>query len=422
MPEAVKKIMSVLTINKKFQSCLARLIKADANLLSSLKPSDIVEGKFLSKKAKAAYFDLDKFGTGVVYGAEFMNASDMLKNLKLGDTISAKVVDPENDEGFIELSLAQATKQKAWLEIKNLMEAGEILPVTIAAANSGGLIVNMQDVKAFLPVSQLASSHYPQVQDGDRAKIAEELKKFIGQELKVKIIDINPRANKLILSEREVTSVNVKELLDKYKPGDIIDGIVSGVADFGAFIRFADNPELEGLIHISELGHRLIENPKEIVKINDAIRAQILEIKDGRVSLSLKALQEDPWLKVDAKFKAESETSGIVTKFNPFGAFVALDNDIQGLIHISEFGGSIEEMQRQLKLGQAQMFYIASVKPLEKRIILKLRRPAPVVEIAAPVVAVEVADLAAKTAEVRSAATLEAESLVPVEPLAPPTV
>ena len=365
-------IMSTLT-SKKMQSSIAHLAKTDPSLLSVLKEGDLIEGKFIHKKSRSAYFDLGKYGTGIVYGVEFANASEVLKGLKAGDPINAKIIDPENEEGFIELSLSQASKQKAWQEVKNLEERGESFKVKIGAANSGGLLTEIGDIKAFLPVSQLASSHYPQVDDGDKSKIFEELKKLVGQELNVKIIDVNPRANKLIISEREVTSTNIKELLVKYQVGDIVDGIISGVADFGAFVRFADNPEIEGLIHISELGHRLIENPKEVVKVNDSVKAKILEIKDGRVSLSLKALQEDPWQKVEEKYKIETEVTGTVTKFNPFGAFVGLDKDIQGLIHISEFGG-IEEMKSQLEIGKSYNFHITSVKPQEKRIILKLKK------------------------------------------------
>ncbi len=374
MTEPAALIMATIVL-KKQNAAITQLGKVDPSLFSILKPGDLTEAKLLYRKSKFAYFDLGKYGTGIVYGAEFSNASEVLKGLEVGDSVHAKVVDQENDEGFIELSLAQATKQKAWQEAKTLQESGEIITVKVSAANSGGLIADLFDMKAFLPVSQLASNHYPQVDDGEKAKILEELRKFVGQELKVKIIDVNPRTNKLIISEREVTSSNVKELLDKYKVGDVIDGIISGVADFGAFVRFADNPDIEGLIHISELSHKLIENPKEIVKVNDAVKAKILEIKDGRVSLSLKSLMEDPWLKAGERYKEGAEVLGTITKFNPFGAFVSLDADIQGLIHISEFG-SFEEMQKQLEIGKSYLFNIASVKPLEKRIILKLKKAA----------------------------------------------
>jgi len=358
---------------KKTDSAIAQLMKNSPDLASMVKEGDLVNAQLLRKTPRAVYFDLGRLGTGVVFGTELMNARDVLKNLKEGDAVAAKVVDAENDNGYVELSLAEAGKQKSWQSIKELYEKGEEFGVKVTGANSGGLMAEVEGLKAFLPVSQLSNDHYPRVDDGDKAKILEELKKFVGQELKVKILDFNLRTDKLILSERETMVKNMKEKLDKYVSGNVIDGIISGVADFGAFIKFADDPEIEGLIHISELDHKLIENPKEIVKVNDQVKAKILEIKDGRVTLSLKALKADPWLQAESRYQAGKDVQGKVLRFNPFGAFVSLDPEIQGLIHVSEFGG-VEEMKAKLKEGQTYTFHIDSVKPQEKRITLKLKK------------------------------------------------
>lgn len=357
----------------KSLSQLGEILKSGSNLVQVLKPGDLVEGKLLKKAPKAVYFDLGAFGTGIIYGSELMNAQDIVKELKPGDATTIKVVDAENEDGYVELSLREVGKQRAWQEVKELKEKGEILTVKIGGANTGGLMTEVNQLKAFLPVSQLSTEHFPKVNDGDRNKILEELKKLVGQELKVKIIDVNPRNYKLIVSEREIVSENLKELLTKYNAGDVVEGTISGVADFGAFFQFADNPKIEGLIHISELDHRLIENPKEVVKIGDAVKAKITEIKDGRVSLSLKALKPNPWDKVEEKYKAGETYQGTVLRFNPYGAFVGLDPDIQGLIHVSEFGG-VEEMKKKIEVGKSYSFLVDSVKPAEKRIILKLKK------------------------------------------------
>ena len=354
-------------------SVLAQLLKANPSLIRVLKPGDLVDAVFSARGNRAVYFDLGPWGTGIVYGVELLNAQEILKNLKLGEKVSAKVVESENDQGYVELSLAGAEKQKSWQFIKDLQEKGEIFPVKIIGANTGGLLAKVNEVKAFIPISQLSSDHYPKVEDGNREKIVVELQKLVGEELKVKVSDFNPRNNKLILSEREVLEENVKELLAKYKVGDLVEGIISGVADFGAFMRFADNPKIEGLIHISELDHRLIGNPKEVLNLNDAVKAKIIDIKDGRVSLSLKALKPDPWQEAEKFFQAGQEISGTVAHFNPFGAVVSLDHSLQGLIHVSEFG-SIEEMKKQLEVGKPHDFKVDSVKPAEKRIILKLKK------------------------------------------------
>jgi small subunit ribosomal protein S1 len=352
---------------------LSWLLKDNAVFSSPLKIGDLVEGILIEKAAKRAYFDLNKFGTGIVYGAEFLNASNLIKNLNIGEKITAKVIDLENDEGYIELSLSEADKQKGWQVIKELQEKNEVLTVKINGANTGGLTTQINDLPAFLPVSQLTSEHYPRVTEGDKSKILEELKKLVNQELKVKIIDINPRANKLIISEKEAVEEDIKSMLNKYKVGDVVPGIISGVADFGAFFRFSDNPKIEGLVHISELDHKLIEHPKEVVKVDDVVTAKILEIKDGRVTLSLKALKADPWEKIEEQYKAGQELSGTVGRFNPFGAFINLSPAIQGLIHVSEFG-SLEEMKKQIEIGKEYKFKIETIKPQERRIILKLKK------------------------------------------------
>lgn len=358
---------------KKTTSAIAHLMKFDPELITFLREGDLAEAKLLKKMPRAVYFDLGKFGTGVVYGSELINARSITKGLSVGDAVSAKVVALENDEGYIELSLAGAHQQKNWQGLKELKDNGETLTVKIIGANSGGLVADVHEIKAFLPVSQLSNDHYPRVTDGDRGKILEELKKLVNQELTVKILDVNPRLDKLIISEREVQEHNIKQLIAKYKVGDTIEGIISGVADFGAFVRFADNPSIEGLIHISELDHRLIDSPKEIVKVDDMVKVTIIDIKESQVSLSLKALRPNPWDHAKEFFKEGQEVQGTVYKYNPFGAYINLEHDLQGLLHVSEFG-SLEEMKAALPPASTHSFVLESLKPEEKRILLKFKR------------------------------------------------
>jgi ribosomal protein S1 len=355
-------------------AAIAQALKTELSAAVWPKEGMVIDVELIKKFPRKAYFEMGRFGTGIVYGAEVVNAREALRNLNPGEKAQAKIIALDGEEGLIELSLAEAGKQKLWALVKELAEAGEVVKVKIVAANAGGLMTTVaDDLKAFLPVSQLSLEHYPKVPDGDRTKIAEELKKFIGQELSVKIIDANPRTNKVIVSERETLSANVKELLSAYAIGQVVDAIVSGVADFGVFVRFADNPQIEGMIHISELDYKLIDNPKELVKVNDPLKAKIIDIKEGRVFLSLKALKEDPWSTLSADIKPGAVVQGRVYKFNPFGAVVALDGDLQGMVHISEFGGQ-EEMKKALAVGQTYPFVIDQVKPDEKRITLKTKK------------------------------------------------
>jgi len=359
------------TPQRKITSPELHMLRMNPALMPFLKEGDLIEVTLIENGNKEVFFEVPRVGTGIIYGVELINAKDILKNLEIGESVTAKVVEPENDDGFVELSLAEADKQKAWQEIKELKETDEPIEVVVKGANSGGLVTELAGLQAFLPASQLSNEHYPKDTEGNRNKILEELEKFVGEKLTVKIINANPRTNKLIVSEREVVAEDIKELLLKYKVSDEVSGIVSGVANFGVFVRFADEPKIEGLIHISELSHNVVDHPKEVVGVGDMVKAQIIEIREGRVSLSLKALQPNPWDKVGDKFKEGSVVNGTVYKLNPFGAFIKLDDDITGLIHVSEFG-SVEELKKELTPGETHPFLIDSVKADEKRIILKL--------------------------------------------------
>ena len=366
----------LMTVQKPISasvSILSQLMKSDPALVSVLKQGDLVQGTVLEKGANKMLVDLGKNGVGVVYRGELQNARDVIRNLKSGDAVHAKVMEVDNEDGYVELSLSEASKQKAWNEVAELQEKGESMKVKIVGFNKGGLITEIARLQAFLPVSQLASEHYPKVVDEDKSQIAKMLQQLVGQELEVKIIDVNPRNNKLIISEREAVEINTRELVKNYTVGQIIEGIVSGVADFGAFVKFTDNPAIEGLIHVSELDYRVVDNPKEIVKVDDVVKTKILDIKDGKISLSLKALKNDPWLALGDLYKDGQEVRGIVYSFNPFGATVNLDGDIQGQVHVTAFGG-VEEMKRELVAGKEYAFEIESIKIPEKRINLKLKK------------------------------------------------
>lgn len=357
---------------KNSKPALLELMKDElANV--RLRDGEIVEAELMKKTRRGAFFDLGKFGTGIVFGAELSNARDIIKKLNIGEKISARIESIDGQNGFVELSLAEASKQKVWQQAQELQDSGEVVKVKITGSNPSGLLADLIGLKAFLPLSQLSQEHYPKVAEGAQQNMADALKNFIGQEMGVKVIAVNSRTNKLIVSERELLLANVKELLTAYKVGQVVDGIVSGIADFGIFVRFVDNPQIEGLAHISELDHRIIDSPKEIVSIDQPLKVKIIDIKEGRVFLSVKALKEDPWQEVAARFKAGQEVSGKVYKFNPFGAVIDLDGGIQGLIHISEFGGA-DEMKKILIPKESNQFVIDSIKQEEKRIILKMKK------------------------------------------------
>lgn len=345
------------------------------NLLKPLKIGEIIEGKIIAKKRNSLFLDLGAFGTGIIYGKEFIETRNILRDLEIGDNLFAKIVDLENEEGYIELSINQAGKEITWDKIKQKKEEGEIISVKILSANKGGLLAEVSGISGFLPVSQLSSANYPKIEDGDSAKIFKELQKFIGKELLVQIFDFDPKSEKLILSEKLKELDKIKENLKNYKAGDIVEGEIAGIVDFGAFMKFNSslNPEekIEGLIHISELDWKIIENPSEIVKPGQKVKAKIIEISNDKVFLSLKALEKDPWVDIEKKYKKDDKISGKVTKFNPFGAFIQISPEIQGLCHISEFG-SEKKMEEELKIGEKYIFQILEIKPEEHKMSLSL--------------------------------------------------
>ncbi len=347
--------------------------KSNPAVMPTLRQGDLVEGTVLEKSPRAIVVDLGRYGTGVVYRGEVQNAREIARDLEVGSPVHAKVVDVDNDDGVVELSLSEADKQRAWAAVAETKEKDEPIKVKPTGFNKGGLMMDIEGLHAFLPISQLSAEHYPRTESGEPGRAATILQTLVGTELEVKIIDVNPRTAKLIVSERAAQELSAKELAKSYSIGQEIEGVISGVADFGAFVRFTDNPAVEGFIHVSEIDHRVLEHPKEVLKLDDVVKAKIVDIKDGRISLSLKALKEDPWLSVTDHFKEGETARGTVYAFTPFGALVNLEHGLQGQLPITDFGG-VAEMKKALVAGDAYSFLVQSVKPEDHRIILKFNK------------------------------------------------
>jgi small subunit ribosomal protein S1 len=325
--------------------------------------------------------DIEPFGTGIVLGREMKDGTTSVK-LKADDTVSATIIELENEDGYIELSIREASHEKAWESLENKRDSQEKVDAKVVSANKGGLLIEINGISGFLPVSQLSSKNYPRVEDGDKNKIYNLLKKLIGQEMEVRILDIDQESEKLIVSEKAAQKEKDMEVISGLKEGDVIEGEISGVVDFGAFVKFlpvgveSDNDEdkLEGLVHISELAWQLIEDPRDIVKVGSRVTAKIIGIDDNKISLSIRALQEDPWSEVSKKYPIGSVVQGTVHKINHFGAFVYLDKNIHGLAHISEMsqlypGKNIDEI---IKVGEKYFWKVISMEPREHRMGLML--------------------------------------------------
>lgn len=332
---------------------------------------DLVEGPVIDVDKSKVFIDLYPFGTGIIYGREFLNASDILRKVNIGDKIAAKVIDTENKDGYIELSLKEARQALIWSEAEDAIMNKTIFELSIKEANKGGLIIEWQGISGFLPASQLKTEHYPRVEDGDKDRILEELRKLVGEKLSVSIITADPKEGKLIFSEKDPKKKEKEQIIDRYEIGDEIEGEVTGIVDFGVFVKLEEN--LEGLVHISEIDWGLVEDPRDFFAAEDKVRVKIIEIKDGKISLSIKALKENPWSGASDKYKKGDEVTGVVIKYNKHGALASIEEGVAGLVHISEFESS-EILQETLELGKTYPFTITLFEPKEQRMTLSYKK------------------------------------------------
>lgn len=346
---------------KEKKQIMKELLAKDADISRLPQAGDLIESEIIKISSSALIVQIEPVGTGIVYGGELKENRDLIKDLKVGDKISALVVDPENDDGYVELSIKDAYAEKNWTTLQTQKQLNEPISAKVIEANRGGLVIRAAGITGFLPVSQLSNENYPRVEGGDKNKILAHLNQFIGKELLVKIIGLDRKEDKLIVSEKEIQQQKTAENLAKYKKDDIVTGTITGTTDFGAFVQFDQG--LEGLIHISELDWGIVSHPSEMFKEGQEIQAKIIDIQNGQVSLSIKALQEDPWKGIADIYQAGQTIQGKVIKINPSGVFVQIKDKIHGLAHASEFAKQNVRPEEAVKIGQMYDFEIISVSP-----------------------------------------------------------
>ncbi len=333
--------------------------------IKQLIAGEVVHGNVLSVKKHEILIDLGPLGVGLVPRREV----GFSKNYSEGDEVTASVVDTELDNGYSLLSLRKAAKDRGWDEVAERMEAGEIITITPYDANRGGLLVEYEGVRGFLPVSQLSAEHYPRVGSSDKDEILQRLNTLISKELRVRILDADRKANKLIFSEKEAVKEGLAERFKKMAIGDAATGIVTGVVDFGVFVNVEG---IEGLIHISEISWERVNNPSDYVKVGQTVEAKIIAIDKERLSLSMKQLTKDPWLDEVEQFQAGSAVEGTVTRITPFGAFVQLSSSVEALVHVSELGGDGTDPEKVFTLNERKEFVILEIDKDNRKISLSL--------------------------------------------------
>jgi small subunit ribosomal protein S1 len=328
---------------------------------------DVVEGAVIAADKHEIWLDLGPRGTGLVVGREIEQAGD----IKPGDTISAGVIETESDEGYALLSLKKVAKEKGWEALQQRLDAGEVFSISAFDANKGGLLVEVDGIRGFLPVSQLSAENYPRVSGADKDEILHRLTSLVGKPLNVRVLDLNRRESKLIVSEKAARREDTETKVAQMKVGQVVKGLVTGVVDFGIFVNVDG---IEGLVHISEIAWDRVDSPGKYVKVGQEVEAKIIAIDRDKLSLSMKQLQADPWQGEVKDMKVGDEVEGTITRITPFGAFVQVTPVVEALVHISELSTEhVDDPTKLVKLGDKKRFRIITIEPEAHKLSLSLK-------------------------------------------------
>ncbi len=365
------------------------------------KPGELVEGNVVYKGKNKILVDLNGVTTGIISGRELRDSFNTFRELQEGMEVAALVLEEENDEGLVVLSLRMASQKKAWERFHTLVDQDETMKFTAQEANKGGLIANIDGIRAFLPVSQLSPLNYPRVNNADAGEIINRLGKFVGHTFTVKIVTMDEEAGKIVVSEREAMSEERAKALEGLKIGEVKDGLVSGLVKFGLFVTFEG---LEGLVHISEIAWGHVKNPAEHAKMGDQVTVKVIGIDGDKLSLSMKQLTKDPWEEVAERYPVGKKVSGSIVRFADYGAFVRLEKDINGLVHLSEISHSkVTDPSEALTIGQKIDAQVINIDVDERRIGLSIKALQPIDEETLKKIQAEQAAEDAKKAEAEPA-------------------
>lgn len=348
----------------------------DAPMPLRVKPGELIEGNVVYRGKNKLLVDIGGVATGIVSGRELRDSFNTFRELKVGDDVTALVLEEENDEGMIVLSLRMASQQKAWDRFHRMVEADTTMEFVPQEANKGGLLANIDGIRTFLPVSQLAPVNYPRVNNADASEIISRLQKFVGHKFTVKIITMDEEAGKIVVSEREALAEQRAKSLEHLKMGDVKEGLVSGIVKFGLFVAFDG---LEGLVHISEIAWGHVKNPSEFAQIGDRVTVRVIGVEGEKLSLSIKQLTKDPWEEIAERYPVGKRVSGTIVRFADYGAFLKLEKDINGLVHLSEISHTrVTDPSEALTIGQKVDAQVINIDVDERRIGLSIKALKPI--------------------------------------------
>ncbi|KKR50693.1 MAG: 30S ribosomal protein S1 [Candidatus Curtissbacteria bacterium GW2011_GWA1_40_16] len=389
-----KQLQSNTDKKSQLTSSFAELFESSQKKVTSLRRNQEVVGRVISVSPQEVLIDIGAKSEGIVLGRELSAVSELVSKLSAGDSVEATVLYPENDAGQVVLSLRKLSGEKRWVELEEKKDNSEDIEVVALEVNRGGVICDYLGIHGFLPASQLTQSS-----GSGQAKEPAKLTDLIGRTLTARVIEVDRGSNRLILSQKQPNKKDLEAilaLLAKVKIGDKVSGVISAVLPFGIFVEIdtdkvsqvskvtnvskGDDQEggdessksskpskLEGLVHISELSWEKIEEPAKFFKVGDKVDVVVIAKDEatGRLNLSLKQLQDDPFAKVSAQYTKDLEVNGIVAKVTPFGVFVSLDGGIEGLIHISKIPPNVN-----FEVGQKVECSVEAVDLRSRRISL----------------------------------------------------
>ena len=372
------------------------------------KPGSLVEGTVVFKGKNKLLIDIEGVATGIITGRELRDSFNTFRDLNVSDRIMALILEEENDEGLIVMSLRMASQQKAWDRFEKLVENDSTMQFIAQEANKGGLLANIDGIRTFLPVSQLAPINYPRVNNADVSEIMSRLQKFVGHTFTVKIMNMDKEAGKVVVSERDALSEQRSKALEILKVGDVKEGLVSGLVKFGLFVTFEG---LEGLVHISEIAWGHVKNPAEYADIGDRVTVKVIGLDGEKLSLSIKQLTKDPWEEVAERYPVGKRVQGTVIRFADYGAFIRLERDINGLVHLSELAHhKVADPSEVLTIGQKVDAQVINIDIDERRIGLSIKALKPIDKATIERIKKEKEEEEAKKKEAKNLKELEEEA------------
>jgi len=356
---------------------MAALLEKSASPIN-IKRGDVVEGVIVRIDQDEILVDIGLKSEGVLSTKELpASGYGSFNELHIDDKVLVYVIQPETQDGHALLSLKRANAERQWRIAEEQYKNGELLKARVIDYNKGGLIVDVAGIRGFVPISQILNLKREEVASGgENQETAAKLQSMKDKELQLKIIEINRARNRLILSERlavqEWRQRRREELLDELKPGEVRKGIVSNLANFGAFV---DLGGADGLVHISQLAWSRVNHPSEVLHVGQEVEVQVLSVdkEKKKIALSIKRAEVDPWTTVEQRYTPGQVVTGVITKIAPFGAFARIEDGIEGLIHLSELTPGMDPKQ-VLHEGVPLQLRILRIDAERRRLGLSLRQ------------------------------------------------